>query len=57
MLILGILEDLISFFNFVDLFLRFLDVLIISMVFDLKKVVVFVVINNDIYIVYNYFVW
>lgn len=38
-----ILEDLISFFNVVDLFVWLLDVLIISLVFDLKKVVVFVV--------------
>lgn len=54
---LEIFDEFIDFFNVFDLLIKLLEVLIMSIVFDLRLLVIFIVINNGIYIIFDFFIW
>lgn len=54
---LEIFDEFIGFFNVFDLLIKLLEVLIMSIVFDLRLLVIFIVINNGIYIIFDFFIW
>lgn len=54
---LEIFDEFIDFFNVFDLLIKLLEVLIMSIVFDLRLLVIFIVINDGIYIIFDFFIW
>lgn len=54
---LEIFDEFIDFFNVFNLLIKLLEVLIMSIVFDLRLLVIFIVINNGIYIIFDFFIW
>lgn len=54
---LEIFDEFIDFFNVFDLLIKLLEVFIMSIVFDLRLLVIFIVINNGIYIIFDFFIW
>lgn len=54
---LEIFDEFIDFFNVFDLLIKLLEVLIMSIVFDLRLLVIFIVVNNGIYIIFDFFIW
>lgn len=56
-IVIVILDEFIEFFYIWNVLIKLLDVLIVSIVFDLRLLVVFIVINDGIYIVYDFIFW
>lgn len=54
---LEIFDEFIDFFNVFNLLIKLLEVLIMSIVFDLRLLVIFIVINDGIYIIFDFFIW
>lgn len=54
---LEIFDEFIDFFNVFNLLIKLLEVLIMSIVFDLRFLVIFIVINKGIYIIFDFFIW
>lgn len=54
---LEIFDEFIDFFNVFDLLIKLLEVFIMSIVFDLRLLVIFIVINDGIYIIFDFFIW